>query len=409
MRLNTGFSILRGLIVFSLVSLAIPKLCPAEEKSNFKPLFKVKLDQDFPEPHKTFDEVKDLILNNYYSNEITDKALYWAAIEGMLRYISPPDNPELAKLWTPEEYEKILQALEGVQVSIGIKSRFNQQEGSLTVTEVLPNSPASSLLKPFDRILRIDSQSLKDKSVDEVNALLNGEEGTEVTFTVNRDLDIFDLTIRRRQFETQDLIVTRLTDKVIMAEIKRFSIGISGKLRDALNKYKEEGFQGLIIDLRNDTGGVFSEALKVVELFLPEKSILLRTYQRETALQNYVSVNKDPFKADVAVLVNSNTASSSEILAGALQDHQKGIIIGTRTFGKGVFEKTFTLSNGYRVKFITGAMYTPKGHSWQGSGITPDFLVEQDAGTLASLMKLSPKERFQKDVAIITAYKLLTR
>jgi carboxyl-terminal processing protease len=96
-------------------------------------------------------------------------------------------------------------------------------------------------------------------------------------------------------------------------------------------------------------------------------------------------------------------------MASALQDHQKALIVGIGTYGKAVFEKTFTLKNDYHVKFITGAMYSPKGKSWQGKGIVPDFLVEQNNDTLNALMKLEPKKRFQKDVAMITAYKLLNR
>jgi len=200
-----------------------------------------------------------------------------------------------------------------------------------------------------------------------------------------------------------------LTDTIALVEIKKFTADMSKKLKVELTKLKDKGFKGLIIDLRNNTGGVFVESLRIAELFLQEKRILLRTLQRKTKLQNYVSVNKEPFEFDVAILVNPQTASSAEILASALQDQEKALIIGTRTYGKGVFEKTHALKNEFRVKFITGAMYSPKGRSWQGKGITPDFLVEQDEKTLGTLLKMEVKQRFHKDVAMITAYKLLTR
>ena len=192
-------------------------------------------------------------------------------------------------------------------------------------------------------------------------------------------------------------------------EIKRFTAKLSNKLKDELTKLKDKDFQKLIIDLRNNPGGVFAESLRMVELFLPEKRILLRTFQRAQKLQNYVSVNTQPFGFDIAVLVNPQTASSAEILASALQDHRKALVIGTKTFGKGVFEKTFKLNNDFHVKFITGAMYSPKGSSWQGRGLTPDFLIKQDDKTLAALLKMEVEQRFRKDVAMITAYKLLMR
>lgn len=381
----------------------------AEEQTTVKPLFPIRLDHEFPNSKKTFEEVKNLILKNYYSDDLTEEALYWAAIEGMLRHISPPKDPELSKIWTAAEYEKILLALQNDIVSIGLKSSFNPSEGSLTITEVLPNSPAESILKPFDRILRIDSQPLKGKTLPEINALLDGKEGTEVTLTLNRDIQVFDVTLKRRKFQAETLIVSRLTDKIALVEIKRFTANISRKLKDELNRLKTNGFQKLIVDLRNNPGGVFAESLRTIELFLPEKRILLKTFQREQKLQNYVSVNTEPFAFDMAILVNHNTASSAEVLASGLQDYQRALIIGTKTFGKGVFENTFKLDNDFRVKFITGAMYSPKGQSWHGHGIVPDFLVEQDDKTLEALLKMEVGERFRKDVAMITACKLLMR
>ncbi len=394
---------------FLLFFISLAPWCRAGEKTTFKPLFPVGLNHDFPESKKTFEEIKNLIMQHYYSDEITEDALYWAAIQGMLRHISPPKEPELAKIWTAEEYEKIYLSRQGNQVSIGIKSTFNPNEGRLTVTEVLPNSPADSILKPFDHILRIDSQSLKGKTLQELNALLDGKEGTEVDLTVNRDVKIFKVTLTRWKFKKETLIISRLTDEIALVEIKRFTAKLSNKLKDELTKLKDKDFQKLIIDLRNNPGGVFAESLRMVELFLPEKRILLRTFQRAQKLQNYVSVNTQPFGFDIAVLVNPQTASSAEILASALQDHRKALVIGTKTFGKGVFEKTFKLNNDFHVKFITGAMYSPKGSSWQGRGLTPDFLIKQDDKTLAALLKMEVEQRFRKDVAMITAYKLLMR
>jgi len=395
-------------LVFLFTALVLP-LCLAGDETTINPLFPVRLEHEFSRPQEIFEDVKQLILKHYYSEDITEEVLYWAGIKGMLRHISPPKNPELSQIWTADEYAKILDTLQGVKISLGIKSSFNPGEGSLTVTEVLVGSSAESILRPFDRILRIDSEPLKGKSLRELNALLEGEAETEVKLTVNRDIKTFDVILKRRKLETKTLAVTRLTDKIALVEIKHFTAGLFQKLKDALEKLRKEEFQGLIIDLRNNTGGVFGESLRIVELFLPEKRILLRTYQRETRLQNYVSVNKEPFEFDIAILVNRKTASSAEILASALQDNQKAFIVGTRTFGKGVFEKTFTLENHFRVKFITGAMYSPKGRSWQTTGITPDFLVEQDEKTISNLFKMEPKQRLNKDVSMITAYKLLIR
>ncbi|MFC1494245.1 S41 family peptidase [Thermodesulfobacteriota bacterium] len=381
----------------------------AQDKRDIQPLFQIEIPHELPQPEKTFNEIRDLILNNYYSDKISDEALYWSAIKGMLRHISPPENPDLAKIWTPEEYENVLLTLQGEQISFGIKSSFNAAEGSLTVSEVIPGSPSDGVLQPMDRILRINSEKLKNRSVADINSLLKGEEGEEITLTINRDIEVFDVTIIRKKFNTPNLIITGLTEEVLLVDLRSFSADISKDLKKELAKYSEKRFKSIIIDLRNNSGGVFAEALRVIELFLPEKSILLRTMQRDTGLQNYVSSNKNPFEFDIAILMNEKTASSAEILAAALQEHRKALLIGSGTYGKGVFDRIYTLENNFRVRFITGAMYSPRGKTWQGKGLIPDFLVNQNEDTLKALMKLTPEERFRKDVGIITAYKLLDR
>ncbi len=403
---KTIMSRFTGILVCMMI-ISQASWCLAVDPSKFKSLFPVRLEHEFLQSKETFEEVKQLILDQYYSEDITEDALYWGAIKGMMRYISPPEIPGLSKIWTAEAYETILNSIKGEQISIGIKSTFNPKEGSLTVTEVLPDSPAESILKPYDRILRIDSKPLKGKSLAEVNEMLNGEAETPVKLTVNRDIKVFEVTLRYQKFTTQNLIVTRLNDAVALVEIKQFAADMAKELKAEIESLKNDGFSELIIDLRNNPGGLLMEALRMAELFVPVKGVMLRTLTRETNLQNYVSVNKAPYEFKIAVLVNHKTASSAEVLASSLQDHQKAFIIGTKTFGKGVFENTFTLSNHFRVKFITGAMYSPKGRTWQGKGITPDFLIEQNEKTLAVLMRMDPVKRFSKDVAMITAYKLL--
>lgn len=379
----------------------------AEPQPQVKPLFPVALEHPLPDAQKSFDEVRALILKNYYTQELTEDALYWAAIQGMLRYISPPESPELARIWTADQYGRVKNSLEGNQVSIGVRSTFNADDGSLTVTKVLQGSPAQGVIEPLDRILRINGQPLKGKPVDDVSALLDGPEDSSVTLTVNRDVKVFDVTVKRAKFAAHNLVVTQLNKGVALVELKQFSLDISKELGAELTKLAANGTKGLILDLRDDPGGVFMEALRCAELFLADKSIVLRTYNREEKLRSYVSSNKTPFSFRIVCLMNQHSASASEILAGALRDHQRASVVGTRSWGKGVFEKTFALANQFRVKFITGAMYTPAGHAWQGKGLAPDFLVEQDDKTLAALYRLPPQERYAKDVAMITAMKLL--
>ena len=399
---------LPALVFLAICGLCLgPKTAWTAEGTEHKPLFPVRVTHPVPHARETFEEVKSLILKHYYTDAIDEETLYWAAIEGMLRRISPPQNPDLAKIWTADEYDKQLMALTGQGVTLGIKSSFNAGDGSLTVNEVVDGSPAAEHLQPLDRILRIDGQALQGKPVGRIQQMLAGEEGQSIDLTVARDVNIFEVTLAFAKMETDNLHADVVTPGVALVRIKSFTAGLSKKLSTRLEELRKQEVTGIILDLRNNPGGVFIEALRVAELFLGKKKILLRTLQRETPVQNYVSDNNLPFDFRLTVLVNPKTASSAEILAGCLQDHQRGLIIGARTYGKGIFEKTFKLENDMRVKFITGAMYSPKGVSWHGRGLTPDFLVEQDEKTLKSLYRLQAQERFSKDVGAITAFKLL--
>lgn len=394
-------------VVILPVALLVPTM--AADQNQYKPLFKVRIDHEFAEPQKAFEELKALILNHYYTRDIDEASLYWGAAQGMLRRISPPDAPELCQIWTPDQYGKVVDSLKGEQVSLGIKSTLNPADGSLTVTEVVAGGPSENVLQPQDRILRIDGAGLKEKSLDEVNNLIGGKENQRLGLTVNRDIQILELTVVLKRFDPPNLVVTRLDKDTAVVELRAFTAEVSKTLRAELERLRNDKIKALIVDLRNNPGGVFIESLRIAEFFLPKDSVLLRTLQRDTDLQNYVSVNTDPFTFDLALLVNPKTASSAEILTACLQDHQKATVIGTRTFGKGIFDKTFELQNHIHVKLITGAMYSPKGVSWHGKGILPDFLVEQDEATLTALLKVPVKQRLSKDVAMITASKLLKR
>jgi len=383
---------------------------PAKKKSRkspHKPLFGIDINHDFKNPKEAFEETRQLILNNYYSNHITEKALYWAAIRGMLRYISPPEHPELGAIWTPPQYGKVSNALKGEQVSLGIRSSFNGNDGSLTVSSILPGSPAEGIIQPFDRILRIDGKALKGLSVSDIDGLMNGEVGSSVNLTIVRDIKAFTISLTREKFKVVNLETEILSDNIGYARLKSFTAGISNELSEKVEQMHKKGVTKLILDLRNNGGGVFVESMRVAEIFLPKTKILLRTLTQSEGLRNFVSASPDAKPLSIAVLVDKKTASSCEILAAALRDHGIGMIVGTKTYGKGVYEKTFTLKNDYRVKFIVGAMYSPLGKSWQTKGLTPDFASQVDGNTFKALMRVSPKERLKKDLPMITAYKLL--
>lgn len=372
-----------------------------------KPLFEVTIGKD-GDSQSTLEEVRKLILDHYYYDGITSSDLDWASIEGILRHISPPESPELATLWTDEEYEKILNSLKGVKVTMGFKSNFNASDGSLTVTAIDKNSAAEEKLKINDRILRIDKESLIGKSIDEINALLDGDVGQRSTLKVIRDITVFDVELIRDSVKTENVIVTKVPNRdAALIELKQFSLGVSEEVRLVINNLKAEGIDKLILDLRNNSGGVLNEGVNVARLFMKKNDIVLRTQSRSNGITNYISDMDQFYDEQIIVLINENTASSAEIVAGALQDHGRATLVGKKTFGKGVIETTYTLSNNYRLKFITNAMYSPKGKSWQKTGILPDYFVDQTPANLSLVINMEINERLRNDLHLSTALKLI--
>lgn len=398
------------LIIFVCLTFLSIDSVEAKDTKRPEPIFSVTLKREFDDAKAAFEQAKEYILENYYSPTLTEDTLYWAAIKGMLRHISPPNNPDYSKLFTPEEFDKLSKILAGTDVSLGIKSQFNNIDGSLTVTEVIPGSPADGKLKPLDRIVRIDGQELKSKSIQAVNKMLEGEKDKRIRLKIVRDIRIFDVTLTLKNFKTPNMRVYTLPNKIALIEIKKITKDITENLKKELDKLKKENIRKVIIDLRNNPGGLLAEALKMIELFLPEKRIVLRMVTKETKDHNkVVTVNPEVFDGEIVILINSKTASSGEVFAVALKDHKRALIVGSTTFGKSFIDKNFLLPNKYRIQFITGAMYSPLGQSWFAKGIQPEIVINQDEKLYKELLKLDPKDRLDKDLPLLAAYNFLNK
>ncbi len=381
----------------------------ADEKGKIGPLFDVAITHDFPDPDTTFAEIMDLIESQYYADEIDEKSLWWGAIEGMLRHISPEENKTLAAIWMPAEYENVDNILHGVQESIGVKSNFNPIDGSLTVTEVTVGGPSESLLQIYDRIVRIDGNPLKGLSVNAVDQLLKGEPETEVSLKVVRDVQVFDLTVTRETIPVVNVADQLLPDQILWLGIYKFAEGVSDEVAQRLRQKlaQDTPVKGLVLDLRNNSGGVFNEALKCAELFIPKGEAMMRMVSHGDKINTYVSTNEEPFTVPLIVLVNGGSASGSEILAAALRDSAQAFLVGGTTYGKASMERIFTLKNQYRVKFTTAALYSPKGISWQQKGLVPDFPVDQESDVVGKTRNLKPALRLANDRQLLVAHRFL--
>ena len=337
------YLVLFSLLCFSLSALAEQKIDGAQSKQ--APLFPIELAEEFPKAKQTFNEVKQRLLKHYYSNRITEDALYYAAIKGMLRHVSPPENKDLAQIWSPKQYQSFADILHGVQTAIGVQLKINAADASLTITHVSPNSPADGKLQVHDRILRVNGEKLAGKSFTQINSMLSGPEGSTIKFTVVRDVEVFDAELTREKFNVQNIVVD-IQGQLAYITIDKVTADISIELQKTLTQLAQEGVKELIIDLRNNGGGDFFEGIRMAETLLEKDKVILRILQKKQQIQNYVSTNTSPASFEIVVLVNQNTASSAEIFATALRDHQKARLVGTRTHGKASVEGTYALKNG---------------------------------------------------------------
>jgi len=326
------------LLCFSLIATAEQKIDGVQ--SSQAPLFPIELSEDFPKAKQTFNEVRQRLLKHYYSNRITEDALYYAAIQGMLRHASPPENKNLAQIWSPKQYQNFSDILQGVQTAIGVQLKINSADASLTITHVSPNSPADGKLQIHDRILRINGKKLAGKSFAQINTMLSGPEGSTVKFTAVRDIKVFDTELTRQQFNVQNIVVN-VQGQLAYITINKVTANISIELQKTLTQLAQEGVQELIIDLRNNGGGDFFEGIRMAETLLEKDKVILRILQKKQQIQNYISTNNSPANFEIVVLVNKNTASSAEIFAVALRDHQKARLVGTRTHGIDSVEVTY--------------------------------------------------------------------
>ncbi|MCR4404756.1 MAG: S41 family peptidase [Candidatus Acetothermia bacterium] len=328
----------------------------------------------------------DRIRANFYRPErIEEQELLYGAIRGMVEALDDP----YSRFLTPEEYERFNAIdLNGEFVGIGVQ--IGIRDGKVVVIAPLRGSPAEREgVRAGDIILEIDGRSTAGFTLDEAVALLRGEPGTAVTLKVQHlDGTIEEITIIR-ELITLDPVDYRLeSDEIGYIRITTFNRKTAEEfnlaLRDLLTVHR---IGGLILDLRSNPGGLLDEALAVASAFVDQGPILNTTDRSGT--RTYSTQGNSIPNLRVAVLIDRGTASAAEILAGAIQDHRMGVLVGERSFGKGLIQTPFTLSDSSAVILTTGEYTTPNGHRVQDLGLVPDIPVtnegEEDSQLLAGL------------------------
>lgn len=327
---------------------------------------------------KKLDEL-DQVIDRYYLNEedIDTQALEDGIMKG---YIEGLDE-KYTTYYTEEEYQSLIEETTGEYDGVGMMVSQNMDTMQITVVTVFEGSPAEEAgLKQGDILYKVEDEEIGDKEVSLVVKDIKGEPGTWVNVTVYRpDEDAYiDLKMERRRIETPTVSCEMLDDRIGYIRILSFESVTVGQFNDAVKDLQSQNMKGLIIDLRNNPGGMLTSVCQILDTILPKDQLLVYTIDKNGKKEETRSENDDELNLPMAVVVNDQSASASEIFTAAMQDYEKAVIVGETTFGKGIVQVIIPLSDGSAVKVTTSKYYTPKGKCIHEIGVTPDIEVELD-------------------------------
>ena len=325
---------------------------------------------------QAFRAVKDTLRSKYYRAGLSEDELYRAATAGMLQLL----EPQLAawnKLMAPEELRELQADMQGSIIGIGVEIRFEADSGISDVLAVLPGSPAERAgVRDGDKILTINGTLYKGKALRDVVGDLRGKPGEQVMLTLLRGGEVLSLAIRRERV-AYDLVQPLIFPGDIgYLFIRQFTEGTPQAVASALRELAQKRIRGLVVDLRGNQGGLFEKAIATAELFLPKGTPITKLRHRGGQVEVIAAQQPgDKVKWPLALLVDRETASSAELLSGALRDGAAAQVLGARTYGKGTVQRLEELPNGYAYKFTASHFLLPSGDAIEGRGLTPDIEV----------------------------------
>jgi carboxyl-terminal processing protease len=364
---------------------------------------------------RLFTEVLSIVQSQYV-DEVAPKDIIYNAIKGTLRGLDPHSSfldPEMSREMEVES--------SGSFGGLGIE--ITLRDDVLTVVAPIEGTPAYRAgIQPGDRILKIEGLSTKDMQLSDAVKRMRGKPGSKITISIVREgwAEPKDFFITREQIRVQSVRANQLEPGIEYIRLRQFQEQTANDLEVSLDKYVKEGkIQGLVLDLRNNPGGLLTSAVEVTEKFLESGKLVVYTEGRVRNQNMRFSSNAKRVFSDfpIVVLVNQGSASASEIVAGALQDWGRAVVIGTQSFGKGSVQTIIPLSDGSGLRLTTAKYFTPKGRSIHGKGITPDIIVEapkpapvaagSDAPVPTPPASETPQEQLKRDPQLQRALDLL--
>ncbi|MGN1151464.1 MAG: S41 family peptidase [Lachnospiraceae bacterium] len=327
---------------------------------------------------KKLEAIEEVINEYYYQDEDIDAD---KMIEGMYAGMVDSLEDPYSVYYTAEEWQSLMEETEGIYYGIGAYLSLDSATGLAKISGVIAGTPAEEAgLRENDIIYKVDDENIQGLELSEIVSRVKGEEGTVVHLTIIREgeTDYLEMDVTRRQIESPTVNYEMYDNGIGYIQIREFDDVTTDQFTEALAVIKGSDAEGLILDLRGNPGGSLPVVVDIARMILPE-GMIVYTEDKYGERDEYTCDGKNELNIPLVVLVNGNSASASEILAGAIKDYGKGTLIGTTTFGKGIVQRVLPLTDGTALKLTISAYYTPKGNNIHGIGIEPDIECEFDA------------------------------
>lgn len=343
-------------------------------------------------------EFLEKFVDKYYLEEKDEKAWEEGAYKGMIKSLGDP----YSEYYSAEEYDDMMISMTGDYAGVGALLQKDTTTGVVTITKVYKGTPAEEAgLQKGDIILYADEFSSLDEELDKFVTHIRGDAGTTVKLTILRGEEERQFIIKRAKISAPSVEYQMLADNIGYIEVSQFLEKTDEDFIDAYEDLKSQGMEKVVVDLRGNGGGLVDSVTNLLDYLLPE-GVLVYTENKDGGQYKYNSDAKSQ-NLPMVVLVDANTASASEIFAGAVRDYEYAKLIGTKTFGKGIVQSTVQLYDGSAVKLTTDYYYTPKGECIHGEGIEPDIEIEYEP------LEEGEKYEVEKDNQVIRAIEELNK
>jgi carboxyl-terminal processing protease len=345
--------------------------------------------KEFEKLYNAFDTIQD----NYFK-EVDEKKLVNGAIDGMLQSLDDPYSDYMNEEEASSFHESISSSFEGIGAEI------QEKDGYIIIVSPLKGSPAEKAgLKPNDKVVSVDGKNIQGMGSTEAVLLIRGEKGTTVKLVVQRPgvSEPLNFSIVRDTIPIETVYGEMVTDTIAKVQITTFSENTSTELITILNDLQSKGMKGLILDLRQNPGGLLNQAVAISSLFVPEGKVLFKVEDRDGNIEEVKSEQKENPDIPLVVIIDKGSASASEILAGAVSESADVPLVGEKSFGKGTVQRAQDFSDGSNMKYTTEKWLTPEGNWIHEKGIVPDFEVAMPE--YANIAYVDPEQELKLSVA----------